>query len=167
MSGTDLFETPADLLPADPSVRQGAEGARLSAQCLAMLQAFRADPCREQTNAQLAAIARKYTSRISDLRAAGHLIRLHFRDRNTGMTVYRYDGCSRVAADAGSSADHLVLRRRTVSAVRRLLAASRTLHDYAGGIAGVASALVQQLRAAGLTPDESRLVAVQLAGGAA
>ena len=41
------------------------------------------------TNVELAALALKYTSRLSDLRAAGYTITVTARDYATGRTVYR------------------------------------------------------------------------------
>lgn len=89
---TDLFPT-GPTVPADPAVRRHtAERHRVQAQCAAILAAFRADPYREQTTSQLFAIACKYTSRISDLRAAGHQIIRRYRNRITGENVYHYAG---------------------------------------------------------------------------
>lgn len=44
------------------------------------------------SNRQLASVALKYTSRISDLRKAGHNIRLLRHNRATGETWYRLRG---------------------------------------------------------------------------
>ena len=59
-----------DLLPTDPNVRP-ADVKRLTGQNAAVLSRLRAGPA---TNAELAAIALKYTSRISDLRKAGFTV---------------------------------------------------------------------------------------------
>ena len=59
-----------DLLPTDPNVRP-ADVKRLTGQNAAVLVRLRAGPA---TNAELAAIALKYTSRISDLRRAGFTV---------------------------------------------------------------------------------------------
>lgn len=59
-----------DLLPTDPNVRP-ADVKRLTGQNAAVLARLRAGPA---TNAELAAIALKYTSRISDLRKAGFTV---------------------------------------------------------------------------------------------
>ena len=49
------------------------EAARLSRQCRAILRRLRTSPA---SNIELAEIARKYTGRISDLRAAGYDVRV-------------------------------------------------------------------------------------------
>ena len=59
-----------DLPPTDPNVRP-ADVKRLTGQNAAVLARLRAGPA---TNAELAAIALKYTSRISDLRKAGFTV---------------------------------------------------------------------------------------------
>lgn len=61
------------------------ERKRLSRQCEAILLRLRAGPA---TNAELAQIALKYTSRISDLRKAGYDVRVTRRERKSGVTVY-------------------------------------------------------------------------------
>lgn len=43
----------------------------------------------DATNDELAAIARKYTSRISDIRKAGYEITIVSRDHASGVVVYR------------------------------------------------------------------------------
>jgi hypothetical protein len=59
---------------------------RLSRQCRLILARLRAGPA---TNAELAQIALKYTSRISDIRDNGYVIRCT-RGRG-GLTVYRLE----------------------------------------------------------------------------
>lgn len=62
-----------------------AERARLSAQCsriLGRLQYGRV------TNRELSEIALKYTNRVSEIRRAGHDVRLVSRDYATGLTYY-------------------------------------------------------------------------------
>ena len=59
-----------DLPPTDPNVRP-ADVKRLTGQNAAVLARLRAGPA---TNAELAGIALKYTSRISDLRKAGFTV---------------------------------------------------------------------------------------------
>lgn len=122
-TSADLID-PNEPVPADPAVRHGPERTRLNRQCAAILAAFRADPYREQTTAQLAAIACKYTSRISDLRRAGHRIRIHYRDRNTGVNVYRYDGQGEAAPKPPVSL------RRVLSATRVLQGTLADLHRW-------------------------------------
>lgn len=66
-----------------------ADRARLSRQCAAILARLEAGPA---TNADLAALSLKYTSRISDLRRAGFDIDCYNRDRATGVAWYRLMG---------------------------------------------------------------------------
>lgn len=64
------------------------EKPRLQSQCEKILERLRQGPA---TNDELCAISRKYTGRISDLRAAGHKITLFSRDRASGVTVYQLE----------------------------------------------------------------------------
>ncbi len=66
--------------------RELFEKPRLSRQCETMLCRLR---CGRATNQELAVIALKYTSRISDLRKAGHDVRCVSRDHKAGITVYQ------------------------------------------------------------------------------
>ena len=63
-----------------------AEIARLSNQCRAILERLQRGPA---TNNELAAISRKYTGRISDLRAAGIGVECYKQDRPSGLSWYR------------------------------------------------------------------------------
>jgi hypothetical protein len=65
-----LFDTPQPIAPRDPHASP-TDIPRLSGQNALILDMLRARP---RTNDELAAVSRKYTSRISDLRAAGHVI---------------------------------------------------------------------------------------------
>lgn len=58
------------LAPTDPNVRRG-DVRRITGQNLAILERLRRGPAR---NSELAILSLKYTSRISDLRAAGYAI---------------------------------------------------------------------------------------------
>ncbi|NLX57310.1 MAG: hypothetical protein GXY58_19545 [Planctomycetaceae bacterium] len=58
------------------------ERPRLTGQNAAILERLKRGPA---TNRELAAISLKYTSRISDLRAAGYDVVVVDRDRATGM----------------------------------------------------------------------------------
>jgi hypothetical protein len=75
----DLFDIFADadaLPPTDPNVDpQDVE--RLSRQCAAILERLRRGPA---TNVELAVLALKYTSRVSDLRRHGHDVRVVCRN---------------------------------------------------------------------------------------
>jgi hypothetical protein len=66
-------------MPSAPETR------RLSRQCQAILDLLRRG---RVSNHTLAQISLKYTSRLSDLRAAGHDVRVVTQDRRTGVTVY-------------------------------------------------------------------------------
>lgn len=61
------------------------ERARLSRQCLTMLDRLEQGPC---TNRELSAISLTYTRRISDLREAGFDVQVATRDRRSGLTTY-------------------------------------------------------------------------------
>lgn len=63
-----------------------AEHKRLSRQCEAMLARLKEGPT---SNGELARFSLKYTSRLSDLRAAGYDIRILSRNTKSGVTVYR------------------------------------------------------------------------------
>lgn len=77
---------------ADPSVRRPPECIRLRGQCAQILGLFERAPDHLVSNAELAAVSYKYTSRISDLRRSGHRITLVRRNRLTGHTVYQHQG---------------------------------------------------------------------------
>lgn len=62
------------------------ERKRLSEQCQKIVDALSK---RAMTNDELSRISRKYTSRISDIRAAGYDIRCVYHDRETGLTRYQ------------------------------------------------------------------------------
>lgn len=80
----NLFPEPGWIArPRDPNVAAAAVP-RLSRQCSLILERLKAGPA---TNAQLAAIALKYTGRISDLRKAGCVFD-HQHDPMTGLVVY-------------------------------------------------------------------------------
>jgi hypothetical protein len=70
-----------------PSIHP-TEAPRLTRQCAEILAAFRADTNHRQTNQELVRLALKYTSRLSDLRAAGYQIDVVKRDRYSGQTIY-------------------------------------------------------------------------------
>jgi hypothetical protein len=81
-----LFDPPATAAspppPRDPHVQRGDER-RLSGQNATILHLLRQGSC---TNVELARVSLKYTSRISDLRAAGH--RIVCRRGDGGCNVY-------------------------------------------------------------------------------
>jgi hypothetical protein len=60
----------------------GADKPRLSRQCSAILEMLRVKP---RTSFELAQVALKYTSRISDIRAAGYRIEC---ERGDGVNTY-------------------------------------------------------------------------------
>lgn len=80
----DLFTQKPVYRMADPQVRDTVETPRLSRQCEEILTLLKAGPV---SNRALSGIALKYTSRISDLRAAGYNIQARV-DRVTGLTMY-------------------------------------------------------------------------------
>ena len=66
------------------------EERRLSGQCKLILAMFRCwRPDHTVTNVELAKIAKNYTARVSELRKAGHDIRVESRDHRTGVVVYK------------------------------------------------------------------------------
>jgi hypothetical protein len=78
-----LFDAPRTLAPRDPNTHS-EDVPRLSGQNAVILARLRSGPA---TNNEMAELSLKYTSRISDLRAAGYTVtceRLH-----RGLTVYR------------------------------------------------------------------------------
>jgi len=77
------FDPPS--IPVNVTVDQ-REVKRLSKQCAAILERLQAG---DATNHELAQIALKYTSRISDLRAAGYQIEVASRDHDSGLVWYR------------------------------------------------------------------------------
>jgi len=159
-TSADLID-PNEPVPADPAVRHGPERTRLNRQCAAILAAFRTDPYHEQTNVQLAVIAYKYTSRISDLRRAGHRINIHYRNRSTGLNVYHYDGWGETATVPIDVQSRVI--RRVGSAIAALLR-SLPSRDTATGPGRVAMTLSGQLVAAGVTGAECRALAACLVG---
>jgi len=88
MGQRDLFEKfgePVRPEPIDPNVEPTARK-RLTGQNLRILQRLRQGPA---DNVELSRIALKYTSRISDLRAAGHDIRVIQKNSANGVNVYK------------------------------------------------------------------------------
>lgn len=76
------------IVPRDPNVDSRDTG-RLSGQNIAILARLERGPA---YNDELAAIALKYTSRISDLRAAGHKVTC--KRVGGGRTMYRLEQSS-------------------------------------------------------------------------
>lgn len=70
--------------PADPHVSP-AEAPRLSGQCKVILDMLRRG---RVSNYQMSKVSIKHTSRVSDLRAAGHDIRVVERNAVTGVNWY-------------------------------------------------------------------------------
>jgi hypothetical protein len=73
-----------EILPRDSHVVEPAEVTRLATQNDLILARLKRGPA---TNAELAKISLKYTSRLSDLRKAGHAVQCE-RVKG-GLTVYR------------------------------------------------------------------------------
>ena len=61
------------------------EAPRLSKQCREILERLKQGPA---TNRDLAGLSLKYTSRVSDLRAAGFKIEVVERNHQSGLNVY-------------------------------------------------------------------------------
>lgn len=68
---------------------QTTELRRLSRQCQAILDRLKQRPA---SNRELAVLSLKYTSRISDIRAAGWDVVVQSRDHRSGLTVYELRG---------------------------------------------------------------------------
>jgi hypothetical protein len=79
---------PTPIVPIDPNI-DPKDIPRVSAQCQVILQMLQHGP---QTSADLAKVALKYTSRISDLRKAGYNVRVSEKLRD-GNRVYRLFPC--------------------------------------------------------------------------
>lgn len=62
-----------------------SESQRLSKQCAAILARLERG---RVSNRELASVALKYTSRVSDLRARGHNVQVVARDHESGLTWY-------------------------------------------------------------------------------
>lgn len=82
MNQPSLFDNPQTLRAADRNI-DPEDQPRLSAQCRTILARLLRGPA---TNTELAGIALKYTSRISDLRKAGYTVTN--RRQSGGVTVY-------------------------------------------------------------------------------
>jgi hypothetical protein len=80
MTQLDIFSVP---------VQHPAEARRLSGQCAAILARLHQGPA---TNRELAGLSLKYTSRLSEVKAAGWDIRVVERDYETGRVVYQLFG---------------------------------------------------------------------------
>ena len=88
---SDLFD---ESTPALPPIRVNktvhlAEAPRLSKQCGKILERLKLG---RASNFELAEFALKYTSRISDLRAAGYMIDVVEKDHESGRRVYELKG---------------------------------------------------------------------------
>jgi hypothetical protein len=77
-----------EMMLRSPSL--ATERPRLAKQAEAILDLFRRQGGRA-TNTEMAAVALKYSSRISDLRSAGYVITCVSRDRKTGLCVYKLE----------------------------------------------------------------------------
>ena len=79
-----------ETIPALPPIRANktvhlAEAPRLSKQCGLILERLKQG---RATNRELASLSMKYTSRVSDLRAAGYVVEVVERNHDTGLNVY-------------------------------------------------------------------------------
>lgn len=71
--------------PSDPNVTDPARP-RLTGQNAAIVERLRQGPA---TNRELAQIALKYTSRLSDIRDAGYSVNIVANDHATGLVTYQ------------------------------------------------------------------------------
>ena len=71
--------------PATAAERK-VEAKRLGGQALKIYERLQLGSA---TNVELAEISLKYTSRISDIRKAGHVVTLISHDHETGLTSYQ------------------------------------------------------------------------------
>jgi len=86
MIQTSFLDLPnIDVPPTDKRLA-AEEKPRLCGQNGAILARLRQGPA---TNDELSRLARKYTSRISDLRQAGYDVRVIEHDRKSGLSLYR------------------------------------------------------------------------------
>lgn len=89
----DRFNPPP--APSDTHVTDRVEQKRLTGQNAKILARLQQGPA---TNRELAAISLKYTSRLSDIRAAGYKVEVVERDHATGLVRYQIfsaEGASR------------------------------------------------------------------------
>ena len=84
MSDTLLFGEDFPTISLNNSVAP-EEAPRLSKQCREILERLKQGPA---TNRDLAGLSLKYTSRVSDLRAAGFKIEVVERNHQSGLNVY-------------------------------------------------------------------------------
>ena len=75
-----------DMRTISPTGAPTAAAPRLSAQSAAILSLLRERP---RSNAELSRVALKYTSRISDIRAAGYRVEAFNQNHVTGEAWYR------------------------------------------------------------------------------
>lgn len=85
MTQAALFDETIPAIRVNATVRP-VEAQRLSKQCRLILERLRANGV--ATNRELSAMSLKYTSRVSDLRAAGYDIRVVSRNYETGLNTY-------------------------------------------------------------------------------
>lgn len=78
----------ADYAPCDHTVVE-EEKPRLAGQCAEILELLQSKA--RVTNKEMAIISLKYTSRVSDLRKAGHVITCVDRDHKTGECGYELE----------------------------------------------------------------------------
>jgi len=72
-----------------PSRAPWVMGPRLSHQCQMIVTRLRRGPA---SNRELAALALKYTGRLSELRRAGYVVGIRHHDHTTGLVVYELRG---------------------------------------------------------------------------
>lgn len=85
-SAFPLFRQEVEIKPIDPNVSK-SDVVRLSSQSVAILERLRRGPA---SNRELSGLALKYTSRVSDIRAAGYTVECE--DRGGGLCFYTLKG---------------------------------------------------------------------------
>lgn len=83
-----LHQKPATTVEVNRGPSMAPEAKRLNGHCLKILERLRQG---RTSNKELSGISLKYTGRISDLRKAGHVVKLVSRDRETGLTFYELE----------------------------------------------------------------------------
>ncbi len=79
------FERRGGVIPFAPKVTPPEAQIRLSRQCKSIYNRLKRGP---MYTGELRKMAAKYTNRISDIRAAGHVVKATPIDRKTGVWMY-------------------------------------------------------------------------------
>jgi hypothetical protein len=79
---------PPHTITVDRGPLMEVEAPRLNRQCLEILARLKQG---RASNRELSQIACKYTGRVSELRQAGHKVKVVSRDRENGLTFYELE----------------------------------------------------------------------------